>query len=131
MLRRAREEAAEGDVVGAGLGRLDGEMAARVAGDADDPVGAEDAARLVVGRILLADMDAVAPVASARSGRSFMMKATSCCCAIGRSTSAARRIASSSTSFRRSCSEATSPASSASVKRSANATGSSAGGVMR
>ena len=60
VLGRAREEAAEGDVVGAGLGGLDREMAAVIAGDADDAVGAEEPARLGIGRVLLADMDAVA-----------------------------------------------------------------------
>ena len=42
-----------------------------------------------------------------------------------------RRIASSPTSFKRSCRQATSPASSASARRGAKAAGSSAGGVIR
>ena len=59
-LGRARIEAAEGDIIGAGLGRLDGEIAAAVAGDADDAVRTQKAPRLGIGRVFLADMDAVA-----------------------------------------------------------------------
>src|SRR6266446_3976654 len=56
----AREEGAEGDVIGAGLGGDQRAMPAVAAGHPDDAVGPEEAARLGVGHILFADMDAVA-----------------------------------------------------------------------
>src|SRR5260221_9374373 len=59
-LRRRWEEGTEGDVIGARLGRVDGEVPAVMAGDADDAIGTEQAARLIIGSILLPDMDAVA-----------------------------------------------------------------------
>ncbi len=55
-----REESAEGDVIRAGIGRLDRGVAAVVAGDADDPLRPEDLPRLLVGGVLLPDMNAVA-----------------------------------------------------------------------
>jgi hypothetical protein len=57
---RAREERAKGDVVGAGFSGDQRAMAARAAGHANDPVGAEQPPRLGIGRVLFADMDAVA-----------------------------------------------------------------------
>src|SRR5580704_3910364 len=59
-LCRAREEGAEGDIIGAGLGGDQRAVPAVAAGYPDDAVGPEEAARLGVGHILLADMDAVA-----------------------------------------------------------------------
>src|SRR5439155_8578333 len=50
----------ERDVVGAGLGGNNRAMPAVAAGDPDDPVGPEEPARLVIRRVLLADMHAVA-----------------------------------------------------------------------
>src|SRR4051794_38726755 len=63
MLRRlgaAREKRAEGDVVGADLGSDDGAVPAIAAGHPDDAVRAQKPARLVIWRILLADMHAIA-----------------------------------------------------------------------
>src|SRR6185312_7362105 len=54
-----REEGAKGDIVGAGLARLHGQVPAVMTGDADDAAG-QQPPRLGVGGILLADMDAVA-----------------------------------------------------------------------
>src|SRR5438132_7845186 len=59
-LGRAREKRAEGDVIGADLGGDQGAMTAVAAGHPDDAVGAEQAARLGIGHVFLADMDAVA-----------------------------------------------------------------------
>ena len=59
VLGRGREEGAERDIVGAGLARLHGEMAAVVAGDADLRVGAEQGPRLARIAVALAEMDAV------------------------------------------------------------------------
>ena len=55
-----REKRAKGDVIGAGLGRLDGKVTAVVTGDADDGRWPEQPPRLGIAGILLAEMDAVA-----------------------------------------------------------------------
>jgi hypothetical protein len=60
VLGGGREEGPEGHVVGAGLGGLHGQVAAVVAGDADHRARPHDLAGLLVGRVALADMDAVA-----------------------------------------------------------------------
>ncbi len=57
---QGRKEGAESDVVRAGLGGLHGEVAAIVAGDAYDAVAADQATRLAVTGVALADMNAVA-----------------------------------------------------------------------
>ena len=56
----AGEKGAERDIVGAGLGGGDRAIAAAAAGHPDDAVGPQEPARLGVGHVLLADMDAVA-----------------------------------------------------------------------
>ena len=59
-LGRAREEGAERDVVGAGVGGDDGAVAARTAGHPDDMVRAEEAPGLGVRRVFFTDMHPVA-----------------------------------------------------------------------
>ena len=59
-LCRAREEGAERDIIGAHLGGDHRAVPAVAAGHPDDAVGSEEAARLGIGHILFADMDAVA-----------------------------------------------------------------------
>ena len=54
-----REEGAECDIVCALFACDHREVAGIMAGDADDLVEAENAARVFVGRVFLADMDAV------------------------------------------------------------------------
>ena len=57
---RAREKCAERDVIGAGFGGDERAVAARAASHADDAIGAQEPTRLGIGRVLLADVDAVA-----------------------------------------------------------------------
>ena len=130
---RAREEGAERDVVGAGLGGDEGAVAAVAAGHADDAVGAEPAARLGIGHVLLADMDAVAielggevgPVVHDEGDAALLHDRL-------QHRRGARGSPSSSTSFSRSCTQATSPPeSAASSSRRERVSGSSAGGVIR
>ena len=59
LLGRGREEGAEGDIIGAGLACLHGEVAAVMNGDSDLRGGAEQKARLARIAIILAEMDAV------------------------------------------------------------------------
>ena len=58
--RPARKERTERDVIGSDLGRNQRAMTAVAAGHADNAVRPEQAARLLVGRVLLADMHPVA-----------------------------------------------------------------------
>ena len=59
FLGRAREEGAEGDIIGTRLARLHGEMAAVMGGDADLRRGAEQGAGLARVAVVLAEMDSV------------------------------------------------------------------------
>ena len=72
LFGRGRKERAERDIVGARFGGLDREMARIVAGDADDASGPTARARLGIGRVVLADMHAVAAqfAPQDRAGRS-------------------------------------------------------------
>jgi hypothetical protein len=111
LLGRRCEECPESNIIHPRLGGFDRQMAGRLARHADDGVRAQQAARLGIAGVVLSHMDAVAA---------------------GRNTSAARRIASSSTSFRRSCTHAAPPASSAAFRCSAKpARSSSRGGVIK
>ena len=76
-------------------------MARGLAGHANLAVAPDDAPRLGAGDVVLPDVHAVAVEPHARSGRSFMMKATPRCWQIGRSVSATRAMASLSTPFSR------------------------------
>src|SRR3954447_12138528 len=59
LLRRGREEGAEGDIIRAGLPRLHGEMASIVAGDSDLRGRPEQRPRLARIAVSLAEMDPV------------------------------------------------------------------------
>ena len=90
VLGRGREEGAEGDVVGAALGGLHGQVQAVVAGDADHARRGPRSAGPRQRHVVLAHMDAVAAERGRRGpGRSLRITATPRAWAMGMSASTA------------------------------------------